>query len=106
METNGKDVLRSREFDSWLRKLRDPVGKSAILFRLQRIQHSGHFGDVKFVGQGVFELRISTGRGYRIYYIELRRQQVYLLVGGSKASQRRDIRWAFDLAKQALNEFP
>jgi len=81
------------------------VGKSAILFRLQRIQHAAHFGDVKFVGQGVFELRIPTGEGYRIYFIEPQKQYVHLLVGGTKASQRKDIRLAFEFAKQASTKF-
>lgn len=59
--------LRTDEFDEWLRALRDPIGKARILARL-RAAELGHFGDHAAVGDGVVELRIHSGPGYRVYY--------------------------------------
>lgn len=85
--------LRTPEFDAWLTKLRDPIGKARILARI-RSAELGNFGDTVAVGGGVFELRIHVGPGYRVYYSR-RGAVVYLLLcGGDKASQRKDIRLA------------
>ena len=59
--------LRTVEFDEWLKVLRDPIGKARILARI-RAAELGHFGDHAAVGEGVYELRIPTGPGYRAYY--------------------------------------
>lgn len=85
--------LRTREFDLWLKALRDPVGKARILARI-RSAEEGNFGDCGPVGGGVWELRVHIGPGYRLYYGR-RGQCLYLLLGaGSKSSQQSDIREA------------
>lgn len=85
--------LRTPEFDTWLKAMRDPIGKARILARI-RAAEAGHFGDTAPVGAGILEMRIHTGPGYRVYFC--RRGEVIwlLLCGGDKASQRRDIRTA------------
>ncbi len=85
--------LRTAEFDEWLKALRDPIGKARILARL-RTAELGHFGDHAAVGEGVFELRIHTGQGYRVYYWRQGNVTCWLLCGGDKSTQRRDIRQA------------
>lgn len=81
------------EFDEWLKALRDPIGKARILARL-RAGELGHFGDHAAVGDGVFELRIHSGPGYREYYWRRGNVTYWLLCGGDKSTRRRDIRRA------------
>ena len=85
--------LRTVEFDAWLKALRDPIGKARILARL-RAAELGHFGDHAAVGDGVHELRIHTGPGSRVYYWRHGTVSYWLLCGGDKSTQRRDIRQA------------
>jgi putative addiction module killer protein len=85
--------LRTAEFDEWLKALRDPIGKARILARLRAAQ-LGHFGDHAAVGEGVYELRIHTGPGYRVYYWRQGNVTYWLLCGGDKSTQRRDVRQA------------
>ena len=85
--------LRTVEFDEWLKVLRDPIGKARILARI-RAAELGHFGDHAAVGEGVYELRIHTGPGYRAYYWRHGTVTYWLLCGGDKSTQRRDIRKA------------
>lgn len=59
--------LRTTEFDGWLKALRDPVAKARILARIRSAEH-GNFGDSESVGDGVSEMRIHVGPGYRLYY--------------------------------------
>lgn len=80
-------------FDLWLRTLRDRRAKSKILIRLDRIL-LGNFGDAKSVGEGVSELRINEGKGYRLYYGREGKEIVILLCGGDKATQQSDIKQA------------
>jgi putative addiction module killer protein len=83
-------ILRTSVFDGWLRALRDPVGKARILARI-RSAEAGNFGDCASVGNGISEMRIHAGPGYRIYFCR-RGVTVYLLVcAGDKSSQQRDI---------------
>lgn len=90
--------LRTHEFDAWLKALRDPVGKARIIARI-RSAEQGNFGDCEPVGEGISEMRIHAGPGYRVYYCR-RGEIVYLLLcGGSKSSQPRDIRQAKALLK-------
>ena len=63
-------IEKTDEFDKWLRKLKDLRAKAKILFRIQRIENDGHFGDCKPVGDGVHELKINYAKGYRIYFKE------------------------------------
>lgn len=90
--------FRTAEFDAWLKALRDPIGKARILARI-RAAESGHFGDSAAVGKGIFELRIHVGPGYRVYYWRQGAVTYWLLFGGDKSSQRRDIRAAKALVK-------
>ena len=85
--------FRTTGFDAWLKALRDSIGKARILARLRHAE-LGHFGDHASVGDGVFELRIHSGPGYRVYYWRQGNVTYWLLCGGDKSSQRRDIRQA------------
>lgn len=90
--------IRTPEFDAWLKALRDPIGKARIISRI-RSAEQGNFGDCEPVGDGVWEMRIHCGPGYRVYYSR-RGQVVYLLLcGGSKSTQSRDIKQAKALLK-------
>lgn len=89
---------RTKEFDNWLSALKDAIGKARVVQRI-RSAELGNFSDAAPVGEGVSELRIHVGPGYRVYYTR-RGELVYLLlVGGDKSSQSRDIRHAQRLAK-------
>ncbi|MBC8419988.1 MAG: type II toxin-antitoxin system RelE/ParE family toxin, partial [Desulfobacterales bacterium] len=90
--------LRSEEFNNWLSGLRDKIGKARILHRLDAAA-AGNFGDCEPVGEGVSEMRIHVGPGYRVYYTR-RAEVVYLLLlGGEKSSQKRDIKRAIEMAR-------
>lgn len=77
-------------FSLWLNSLRDIRARAVIRVRLNRIR-LGNFGDCKSVGEGVTELRIDHGPGYRVYFGEVAQRIVLLLCGGDKSSQGRDI---------------
>lgn len=89
-----KDVRRTEEFNKWLLKLRDKRAVAKILLRIQRIEEYGHFGDWESVGGEIRELRIHYAKGYRIYLSEQGTTVIILLIGGTKASQSRDIKRA------------
>ena len=94
--------LRSEEFDSWLSGLKDRVGRARIVQRI-RSAEQGNFGDCESVGEGVSEMRIHVGPGYRAYFTR-RAEVIYLLLlGGDKSSQKRDIKRAIEMA-QALDK--
>lgn len=78
-------------FNDWLDNLRDRQAYSRILQRLDQIKINGNFGDHKSVGDGVSELRIHAGAGYRVYYTQRGGRLIILLAGGDKDSQTRDI---------------
>jgi putative addiction module killer protein len=83
-------VLRTTIFDDWMSALRDPVAKSKIIVRIHAME-GGHLGDWKPIGDGVSELRVHSGPGYRVYFGR-RGTQIYLLLcGGVKTGQSRDI---------------
>jgi putative addiction module killer protein len=90
-------LVRSSLFDGWLASLADQKAKARILARLASAA-LGHFGDCAPVGEGVSEMRIHYGPGYRVYFIRKGASVYLLLTGGDKASQRRDIRRAKRLA--------
>jgi len=82
--------FRTEVFDTWLKALRDLKAKARILARI-RSAEQGNFGDCDSVGEGVFEMRIQVGPGYRVYYCR-RQAFIYLLLcGGDKSTQQRDI---------------
>jgi len=95
--------LRTGEFDAWLAGLKDKVGKARILQRLDAAQN-GNFGDSSPVGEGVSEMRIHIGPGYRVYYSRHGEVVYLLLLGGDKSTQARDIRRAKALAKTITQE--
>lgn len=85
LTADGKDV-----FLDWLRKLRDVTARIAVDRRVNRIE-LGNFGDHKFCRDGVWELRIDVGAGFRVYYAVADREIVLLLCGGDKRTQDADI---------------
>jgi putative addiction module killer protein len=90
-------IEKTIEFDKWIRKLKDLKAKSKILFRIQKIENDGHFGDHKAVGDGIRELRINYSKGYRVYFKEKDGRIIILLIGGDKSSQQDDINKAKDI---------
>jgi len=97
-------VIRQTDtFSSWLRNLRDQRAKQKITGRLQRLKF-GHFGDVEPVGHGVSELRIHEGKGYRVYFRQQGDEIIFLLCGGDKKSQQRDIAKAQRIWEELGNE--
>jgi len=92
-------VEQSREFRSWIKGLRDRRAQERIAQRIARLS-GGLFGDAKPVGEGVMELRIDHGPGYRIYFTRRGPIVILLLCGGDKGSQKRDIARAKSLAAQ------
>jgi len=81
----GKDPVLE-----WLKHLRDPLAKIHIIKRLNRLEQ-GNFGDHRFCRDGVWELRVDTGAGYRLYYAQAGTQILLLLCGGDKRTQDTDI---------------
>lgn len=86
-------VIKTDKFSKWLDALRDREARYIITTRLQRAE-DGNLGDVKSVGDGLSEMRISFGAGYRIYFIQRGKQMIIILAGGDKSSQERDIKQA------------
>lgn len=95
-------VVRTNEFDEWLSKLRDAKGKARILARI-RSAELGNLGDAEPVGEGISELRLHYGPGYRVYFKKKGKVLMILLLGGDKSSQNRDIKKAKAIAA-ALKE--
>jgi putative addiction module killer protein len=93
------DIRRTADFDAWLRGLRDRAARARILVRIDRLV-LGNAGDVKPVGEGISELRIAYGPGYRVYFVRRGSSLLVLLCGGDKSSQSRDIARAIALAKE------
>ena len=92
-------IQRTAEFDQWLGALRDGKAKAQVLARIASAQH-GNFGDCKAIGEGVSEMRIDVGPGYRLYFMR-RAETVYLLLaGGDKSTQVRDIRRAKTIVRE------
>ena len=85
LAANGRDI-----FTDWLKAVRDPIAKIQIIKRINRAE-SGNLGDHKFCRDGVWEMRIDTGSGYRVYYAQSGQQIILLLCGGDKRTQDADI---------------
>jgi putative addiction module killer protein len=92
-------IHETETFSSWLTALRDKQGRARIAVRIQRLAF-GNPGDVKPVGEGVSELRIPFGPGYRVYFVQRGAIVIILLCGGDKSSQDKDIAVAKQLAKE------
>jgi putative addiction module killer protein len=93
------EVRQTETFRAWLETLRDRRAAAKIAARLARLE-LGNFGDVEPVGEGVSELRIHYGPGYRAYLVPRGDVLVVMLCGGDKSSQYRDIRWAKAMARE------
>ncbi|MCY4348511.1 MAG: type II toxin-antitoxin system RelE/ParE family toxin [Thiotrichales bacterium] len=92
------EVRRTAVYAKWLDGLRDVRAKARILIRIERLA-AGNAGDARSVGEGVSELRIDYGPGYRVYFKKQDRTIVVLLAGGDKRTQSRDIETALRLAR-------
>jgi putative addiction module killer protein len=90
-------VFRTDEFDEWLSRLCDAKGKARIVARI-RSAELGNLGDVEPVGEGIREMRVHYGPGYRIYFTKKGKTLIILLSGGDKSSQSGDIKRAKALA--------
>lgn len=84
-------IVETNEYLRWYNKLKDSKAKARIDVRLRRIATQEHFGDCKSVGDGIFELRIDYGPGYRVYYTQRGEEIILLLIGGDKSTQQSDI---------------
>ena len=93
------EIIESNTFKRWVRRLRDRAAVARINARLRNITN-GHFGDVRTVGNGITEMRIQSGPGYRVYFIRDGAEVVVLLCGGDKSSQLRDIERAKRIARE------
>ena len=93
------EVRETETFSSWLAALRDDRARAKIAVRIRRLAF-GNPGDVKPVGEGVSELRIHHGAGYRVYFVQRGTLLIVILCGGDKDSQDKDIATAKRLAKE------
>lgn len=97
------EVRETEHFSYWLSKLRDGIARARIAARIQRLA-MGNAGDVCPIGEGLSELRIDHGPGYRVYFVQRGAMLVILLCGGDKGTQGRDIRTARQLARALEDE--
>ena len=92
------EVRQTPTYLAWFQALRDRQARSRIDIRIRRLS-LGNVGDVKPVGEGVSELRVNFGPGYRVYFLQRGQEYIILLAGGDKASQSDDIHRAKLLAR-------
>ncbi len=92
-------VIETEEFSEWLARLKDRATRIRLSRRLDKARR-GNLGDIKPVGDGVFEMREVFGPGWRMYYVERSGALILMLGGGDKSSQTRDIERARQLAKE------
>jgi len=92
------EIEKTENFDKWLKKLRDRKAVLAIIARLDRAK-LGNFGDVEPVGDGVSEMRIFLGPGYRLYFTIRDNRIIFMLCGGDKSTQKKDIKKAKEIAQ-------
>ena len=92
------EIRKTNHFAKWIDSLQDIRARARIQARIERLA-TGNPGDVKPVGEGVSEMRIDYGPGYRVYFIQHERSAIILLAGGDKSTQARDIKTALHLAQ-------
>jgi len=92
------EIRKTDVYSKWIDALQDLKGRARVLARIERLA-AGNPGDVAPVGEGVSELRIDFGPGYRVYFKKKGKEIVILLAGGDKGSQEKDIRVAKELAR-------
>jgi putative addiction module killer protein len=92
-------IRQTEEFSEWMAKLKDRKGRSIINARIAAAE-TGNFGDCEPVGDGVSEMRVHFGPGYRMYLKQVASVVYVLLCGGSKGSQKKDIQKAKQMAKE------
>lgn len=93
------EIIKTETFERWLSRLKDRMAMHRINARIGRLS-LGLFGDAKILRDGVEELRVDCGPGYRVYYTRKGPVIIVLLVGGDKSTQDADIKKAVELAKQ------
>jgi putative addiction module killer protein len=93
------EVIRTNAFATWLQDLEDRKAAVSINARVARLS-LGNFGDHKPISDGLSELRIDTGPGYRVYYTRRGRTLIMLLIGGAKGTQKRDIKRAQEMMEK------
>lgn len=92
-------ILTTEQFNTWFNHLRDRKAKSLVQVRIDQME-DGNFGDCQPAGNGVSELRIHYGAGYRVYFKRSGLEIIVLLIGGDKSSQQKDIKAAIALANE------
>ena len=92
------EIRQTAEYEKWFASLKDRTVRVRVDIRIRRLS-LGNFGTVEPVGEGVSELKIDHGPGYRVYFVQHGGYYVLLLAGGDKSTQTRDIRKAKDLAR-------
>lgn len=92
------NLEKTKEYQTWFTGLSDKLVRVRIQARIDRLQE-GNAGDVAPVGEGVSELRLHFGSGWRVYYTERNQKIIILLAGGNKSTQARDIKLALELAR-------
>jgi putative addiction module killer protein len=93
------EIRQTTEYEKWFESLKDRTARVRVDIRIRRLS-LGNAGTVEPVGEGVSELKIDYGPGYRVYFVQHGSQYVLLLVGGDKSTQARDIRKAKELARK------
>lgn len=96
-------IETTETFDAWLSALRDQRAAHRVKARMFRAQQ-GNFGDVSPVGEGISEMRIHCGPGYRVYFKQSGRKVYLLLAGGDKSTQQADIKAAQEMARKLKND--
>lgn len=97
-------LYQTQTFNKWIKNLKDLKGRARILARI-RSAELGHFGDCAPVGEGISEMRVHYGAGYRMYYWQEGSHIYWLLAGGDKSSQQRDIEKAKKI-RQEIKDIP
>jgi putative addiction module killer protein len=92
------ELRQTEAYARWFGRLTDPQARARILVRVRRLS-LGNPGDVRPVGEGVSEMRVDYGPGYRVYFVRKGERMIVLLAGGDKRTQAKDIQTALELAR-------